>query len=216
MKKIGCICLLLCLMQDVCARKMREVFADMPDSVLVMLTRNNRLDCIDFIENNMPARVRNLFDNYSELTALTDDYLSMALTSSSRVDMKLLPLGDSVQVVCLIRTYDGPVPESMVTFYDADWNKLDAGAYLKQPAFEDFWQKPDSLDEAEYRRLQHSMDLRCVTAVPEMAETVLTFILQTGDLTEEGRKSVAPCLRVLRYRWCGEEGFLPESPDTRH
>ena len=39
--------------------KMREVFAQLPDSVLPLMTRNNRLDCIDFIENGMEARVKN-------------------------------------------------------------------------------------------------------------------------------------------------------------
>ena len=30
------------------AQKMRDVFAAMPDSVLGIMTKNNRLDCIDF------------------------------------------------------------------------------------------------------------------------------------------------------------------------
>ena len=64
--------ILLCLigfmmLQAVPAKRMRDYFADMPDSILYVMTRNNRLDCIDFIENNMQARVRNRFDAFSEL-----------------------------------------------------------------------------------------------------------------------------------------------------
>ena len=51
------------------AQKMRDVFAAMPDSVLGIMTKNNRLDCIDFIENDMEAKVRNRFDGFSVLKA---------------------------------------------------------------------------------------------------------------------------------------------------
>ena len=53
---------------------MRDVFAAMPDSVLPLVTKNNRLDCIDFIENNMEARVRNRMGEYVALEALTSTY----------------------------------------------------------------------------------------------------------------------------------------------
>lgn len=215
MKKIGCICLLLCLIQGVSARKMREVFADMPDSLLVMLTRNNRLDCIDFIENDMKARVRNIFDNYSELTVLTDDYLSMALTERSRVDLKLFPAGDSLQVICMVRTYDGPVPESTVAFFDEQWTPLETDQCLRLPRFEEFWVKPESVSEETFLHLQQSMDLRCVKAMLYAEAPALEFTLQIGDLSEEGRKDVAPCLKPLRYLWDGKSRLVPESPGRR-
>ena len=56
--------------QDTALRPlMRDVFAQMPDSVLPAVTRNNRLDCIDFIDNNLEAKVRNAFDDYVTLEA---------------------------------------------------------------------------------------------------------------------------------------------------
>ena len=42
--------------------KMRDVFAQAPDIIFPLLTKNNKLDCIDFIENKMRARVKNKFD----------------------------------------------------------------------------------------------------------------------------------------------------------
>ena len=68
---------------------MRDVFAAMPDSVLGIMTKNNRLDCIDFIENTMAAKVHNRFDGDTELKALTVDYLELQLTKNCRVEMKL-------------------------------------------------------------------------------------------------------------------------------
>ena len=95
---------------------MRDVFAAMPDSVLGIMTKNNRLDCIDFIENDMEAKVRNRFDGFSVLKALTVDYLDLQLTPNCRVEMKLLPAEDTLNYICVARTYSGPVTETKVAF----------------------------------------------------------------------------------------------------
>ena len=44
---------------------MREVFAQLPDSVLPLMSKNNRLDCIDFIEKS--------FRNFPFLTYFNQD-----------------------------------------------------------------------------------------------------------------------------------------------
>ena len=67
------------------AQKMRDVFAAMPDSILEVMTKNNRLDCIDFIEHGMEARVRNRFDGFTQLKAMTLDYLDLQLTARCQV-----------------------------------------------------------------------------------------------------------------------------------
>ena len=67
MKRFLPLIITLALGQALQAQKMRDVFAAMPDSVLGIMTKNNRLDCIDFIENDMEAKVRNRFDGLSRL-----------------------------------------------------------------------------------------------------------------------------------------------------
>ena len=44
----------------------RDIYASAPDSIFPLLTRNNRLDQIDFYENDMPAVVKNRFDDRAE------------------------------------------------------------------------------------------------------------------------------------------------------
>lgn len=39
--------------------KMRDVFKQIPDSLVPYLSQNNRLDFIDFLDSNMKAEVRN-------------------------------------------------------------------------------------------------------------------------------------------------------------
>ena len=83
MKRFLPLVITLALGQALQAQKMRDVFAAMPDSVLGIMTKNNRLDCIDFIENTMAAKVHNRFDGDTELKALTVDYLELQLTNEA-------------------------------------------------------------------------------------------------------------------------------------
>ena len=88
--------------------KMRDVFRQMPDSLMPYLTHNNRLDFIDFLDSNMKAEVKNLLGGTSEMTSLADDSLSIRMSETSKLDLLLLPLQQPVdsmtQVVVMIET----------------------------------------------------------------------------------------------------------------
>ncbi len=201
MKKIMVLLGVLCVLPSLQARRMRDVFAEMPDSVLELLTRNNRLDCIDFIENNMTARVRNAMDDYSELKALNDTYLQLQLTAASRVEMKLLTVSDSVQYVCMVRTYAGPVEESTVAFYTADWQPLPASAHWREPHYDDFWVRSDTVSAEAWKEMKRRVDFRLVKASLSPDEEALELTLQLGTLEEKEKEAVLPFTRPLRYRW---------------
>ena len=70
--------------------KAKDVFATAPDSIFPLLTTNNRLDCIDLIENNMKATVKNKLEQKAEMTALTDSYLQIKPSERSVVEIKML------------------------------------------------------------------------------------------------------------------------------
>lgn len=115
---------------------MRDVFSQMPDSVLTYLSTNNRLDMIDFMTANMKAEVTNAFEGKSQMLALTDDSLSVQLNSAVRLDMLLLPTTATVdscqQVVALIYTYHfaSGEEERIVRCYSLRWRELPGGAPL--------------------------------------------------------------------------------------
>lgn len=112
---------------------MKELFVAMPDTLVPLLTKVNREDFGDFLASKMKAEVRNRFGKTSEMTELTDDYLYLKMTSASSMEMKLLPLNDSLKVVCVIQTYQAPVADSKVRFYDTDWNLLETSRFIDLP-----------------------------------------------------------------------------------
>lgn len=110
--------------------KIRDVFRQMPDSLMPYLTANNRLDFIDFLDSNMKAEVTNMTGGVSEMTALTDDSLSIRMSDALRVDMLLLDLDELVdsihQVVVFVETFlvDSIYGESVCKTYTTDWQSV--------------------------------------------------------------------------------------------
>ena len=109
------------------ATKISEVFKQMPDSLMPYLTQNNRLDFIDFMESGMKAEVTNLTGGTSEMTALTDDSLSIRMSDALRVDMLLLTLDEPVdsvnQVIVYIENFliDTVYGERVCKIFTLDW-----------------------------------------------------------------------------------------------
>ena len=126
----GCLLILVTSVSSAQEPTLRDVFRQIPDSLMPSLSVNNRLDFIDFMDSNMKASVRNRFDGISEMTALTDDSLSIRMSSALRVDMLLLRLDapvDTIQdVVVFAETFltDSIYGETVVKFYTPDWQQI--------------------------------------------------------------------------------------------
>ena len=178
--------------------RVKDLFASAPDSIFPLLTRNNRLDCIDFQENNMTARVKNRMDDVSELKEMTDDYLLMQVSAHSTAELRLL--GDSL--FCLINTYFGPTADSHVRFYDTAWHPVSVD--LPQPRMEDFWQSvPDSLAQHARFARQSLQALPLLKVSAQAGEPILTLSPQTAELAEKEKEVAQRYVKPLRYRWDG-------------
>ena len=194
---------MFCVM-SVVAQDMKTVFVAMPDSVTPLLTKVNREDCIDFLDSNMKAVVKNRFGNVAEMKVLTGDYVLMQTSEVGTLEMKLLPLADSTKVICMVKTVNVPVADSSVRFYTSDWSQqLDVKEFLQLPSMDAFFLPNDSLkDEAILTRKKADMHL--MKAQLSKEDTSLTFTYTTPDyLNEEDREKLLPHLRkepiVLRW-----------------
>ena len=134
--------LLLCLLWALglsAQTTIRDLLKSMPDSVIPYITENNRLDMIDFMDSNMDAVVTNALGGKSQMLKLTDQYVSIQLSESSSVAMRLLdvptPVDSLPQILCLVRTYDSGIRESTVSFYSLTWRPLSTTDYFSQPDY---------------------------------------------------------------------------------
>jgi len=110
--------------------KLRDVFKQMPDSLMPYLSQNNRLDFIDFLDSNMKAEVKNQLGGSSVMTSLSDDSLVIQMNKSLRTDLFLMKLAEPVDsihsVIVMVETFlvDSIYGESTIKYYTPSWRLL--------------------------------------------------------------------------------------------
>ncbi len=184
--------------------RMATLFRAMPDSILPLLTKNNRLDFVDYLENKMQAKVRNRFDETAEMTALDENYLHIQMSPVSEVEMQLLPQTDSLgPVVCLLRSYKAPARESVAEFYDDNWNRL-YWIEVPSPKVEDCMSVvPDSLQNDRDLAVAELEDMPIWSITVDRELAGLVFDLQIVVLPKELCEKISPYVTSLKYQWDG-------------
>ena len=95
-KKYACVLALWAMFVFCAEARAQQTIADvwkrMPDSLLVYVSENNRLDFVDFLESKMKAEVKTGFEDKSEMTVMTDNYLFLQFSPLATLQMKLLPV----------------------------------------------------------------------------------------------------------------------------
>jgi hypothetical protein len=205
------ICILLvvitCLMGhcgNLCAHvQMKDVFSVMPDSLLPYLTKNNRLDFIDFRASNMKAEVKNKFDEPCVMTMLTDNFLHIDLSKSSTLELKLLPVSDTTQIICMVNTYAGEEKESVVKFYTTSWQCLPCTDYLTLPVADDFFIRPDTMSVSDFNKLKKDVTPKLISAV--LSDKDFTMVLSCGLplLNKSEKKRYESILSSKKLSWNG-------------
>ena len=109
---------------------MADVFRAMPDSLFPYLSKNNRLDMVDFMEAHMKAEVTNKMEGISEMTALSADSLSLRMNDVLTIGMRLSrveePVDSNLFVIVVKRTYtlNEKQAETIVDTYSSAWRHL--------------------------------------------------------------------------------------------
>lgn len=163
------------------AQDMKSVFIAMPDSITPLLTKVNKEDCVDFLDSNMKAEVKNRFDGTAEMKVLTEDYVLVQTSEIGTLEMKLLPVNDSTKVVCMVKTVCASACDSEIRFYTSDWKQeLDKKGYLQWPDAGTFFLPKDSLSEEDVL-IRQKADMNLMKASLSKDNPTLAFIYTTPD-----------------------------------
>lgn len=137
MKRKGCLILLVSLLTiSVHAATMQEIFLSMPATLLPTLPQRARQDLVDFYTNNRTAAMPAAFNNQVLLKMLTSDYLFLQTSPTSSLQVKRLPVNDTMTVLALIHTAQGPLEDSRLSFFSQDWKPL---SQWRQPMVKPSW-----------------------------------------------------------------------------
>lgn len=125
---------ILCVYAPARAQTMKEVWVSMPDSVMTLLTRNNRLDCLDYWEAGQEGHVTNRLDGEIKILFLSEDSLSVSDTGMSRYEIRLeRKKGGAVKSIRVRRLVisDG-IPDWTERVFSPEWQLLNEYAAPKE------------------------------------------------------------------------------------
>ena len=175
-----------------------DFFIGQPDSILPLLPTAARRELVQRGREGSEASVPNLFAMPSRLVRLNESYLCVALTSSSRWEVRCLGT-DSVPVFGVIHTYLRPAPASRIVFYTADWRPLPAA--FTMPDLQEFLAVPDSV---AYLARKHWMNVLVplhISARWDEYTDMMILEISLQGLSREEREGAEGVFRPVRLRW---------------
>ena len=196
---------LLFLCGHAAAQNMRSLFLEAPDSVFPLLAKSVRTELVEFAGAGMRYPLENSLGGKSVLEVLTDDYMLLHSTASSKVQVKKLPYGGSF-LICVVNTLYAEAASSRVAFFDSSWRRMDTSRLFSYPSIRDFFTPSATGIEAAVEMC----DIYLVSLLLDkdnstmVAEYTMPAYMEKGDA-----EKVLPLLQKIVYRW--ENGmFLKE------
>ncbi len=180
----------------------REAWLMMPDSLLPYLNKNQRLELLELRDMKVKAEVKNLLNGNTVMDTLTTNYLSLTLSPSSSMQMKVLPGADGDSVICVVRTFCGPAAESTVELYRSDWT-LQRTLPLAQEGVDAFVSKPDTMNLTKFNELKAFLKPLLVAATLSPSEDSLSLEVSVPLASKADRKAVEAILLQRKVNWTG-------------
>ena len=205
MKKISFLTFLLlsCVLIPVSAQTMRDVWLTMPDTLLPYLSAQARQDMADRYGTESAGPVATALEGQATLDTLAADYLVATPNKVLRLQMRLLPTDDGLQVLCVVRTFFAPAADSQIAFYTPQWEPLDTKDYLRQLTDADLLARPDTMDVAEYQNLCRLLEPRLVEMDLTADVPSLLCRLSLTMVSQEEKNRIKPLLLQTKLNWVG-------------
>ena len=186
-----------------------SVFAEIPLEVLDLLRPSTRLDMLDYYtQADSIIIVEDALGGQSRLEQVAPDYLKVAVTPISTLEIKLLPAKKD-QIIMTLYTVgnDSLAADTEVKFFDSSLKPLQADKYLKAPALKEFYNlKNSTLKESD---LAEKIHFEAIAYSTGPGDSPLTATLTTpATLSKEDRELLAPLsIPSLSAQWKGKFQF---------
>ncbi len=199
---ISLILMLVFSMETSFGKTMREVWIDMPDSITMYLTKSMRTELADYVDMKVSAATKNAIGDTVKIDTLTSDYIAVTLSENSKLEMKLLPK-DGSNIICMVRTYYGTAAESIISFWQLDWQQLPD---ISMPALEniELIKKPDSLSVTEFNKIKAMISPKMIEMRLSPNDNSLLLSYSLPDVNKEDSELIKSILVQKKINWNGE------------
>ena len=195
MKKILIIiCFLTCWL-GVSAQSLREVWIEMPDSILPYLSKSQRTELADYVEMKAEPAVLSTFGDSVRIERMTNNYLLLKANEATRLEIKLL----DNNTLALVQTWMAPAAESKLSLFNLQWQPKEAVVDYKVNIV-----KPDSMSDEDFADLKTLMSPRLKEYRLSADNNSLSVSWNYPLLSKKDVKRVTEILKSQVLNWTGK------------
>ena len=194
-KTLIIICFLTCWL-CVSAQSLREVWIEMPDSILPYLSKSQRTELADYVEMKAEPVVLNVFGDSVRIERMTNNYLLVKASEVTLLEIKLL----DNNTLALVQTWKAPVAESKLSLFNLQWQPKEAVVVYNENIV-----KPDSMSEEEFADLKSLMYPRMREYRLSAENNSLSVSWNYPLLSKKDAKRVADLLKMQVVNWTGKD-----------
>ena len=196
MKKILIIiCFLTCWL-GVSAQSLREVWIEMPDSILPYLSKSQRTELADYVEMKAEPAVLSTFGDSVRIERMTNNYLLLRANEATRLEIKLL----DNNTLALVQTWMAPAAESKLRLFNLQWQPKEAVVAYKVNIV-----KPDSMSDEDFADLKTLMSPRLKEYRLSADNNSLSVSWNYPLLSKKDVKRVTELLKPQVLNWTGKD-----------
>lgn len=185
-----------------------RAFLDLPETTIELLSRNTRLDMLDYYKAGSASKATNNLKGKSYIKTMTPDFLEASLSPSSDMQFKTLKGKDGKEVVMVITTIgeEGDIRDSDVEFYDPALSLLESKRYFKYPKLADFVEIPKGY-KTSVREIDEMLPFYTISLEASPENSNLVARIHLGEvLTIEDAKLLEMFLKPqITYIWNGKQ-----------
>ena len=196
MKKILIIiCFLTCWL-GVSGQSLREVWIEMPDSILPYLSKSQRTELADYVEMKAEPAVLSTFGDSVRIERMTNNYLLLRANEATRLEIKLL----DNNTLALVQTWMAPAAESKLSLFNLQWQPKEAVVAYKANIV-----KPDSMSDEDFSDLKTLMSPRLKEYRLSADNNSLSVSWNYPLLSKKDVKRVTELLKSQVLNWTGKD-----------
>ena len=194
MKKIFLILLVSFSLLPLNAQNMRQIWLEMPDSIVPYLNRSLRTELADYVTMGMKLEVMNALRDTTRIEKLTDDYILVQLSNATKLEIKSL----DASTIAMIQTWCGPLAESKLSLFSNNWEVKPLNIDVS-PMFV----KPDTMSQQRYSELLDMANVTMNEMQLSVKDNSLTIKYSVPLLSSTDKKEMQAILRQRKLNWNG-------------
>lgn len=194
MKKIFLILLVTFSLLPLNAQNMRQIWLEMPDSIVPYLNRSLRTELADYVTMGMKSEVMNALRDTTRIEKLTDDYILVQLSNATKLEIKSL----DASTIAMVQTWCGPLAESKLSLFSNNWEAKPLNIDVS-PIFV----KPDTMSQQRYSELLDMANITMNEFQLSVKDNSLTIKYSVPLLSSTDKKEMQAILRQRKLNWNG-------------